>query len=522
MARAHIGSKIREHRKELGLTQAALAEEVGISASYLNLIEANKRQIGGRLLQKVAAVLKVDLDKLDGALEKRLAEHLDELTTEPILKSLEINPASTFDLIGRHPKWARALIMIYRAFQDQTAHASALSDRLNHDPFLSNAVHNMLTNVAAIRSAAEILEGTDDLGVDDRARFDRIIGSESQRLADVSARLAAYFDSAGTQIRSLTPAEEVDDFLWERGNYFPKLEAATATLLVERFGGCEPNDLSLVAALKDDGIEIRDQTETSLTDLVLRNSCYLDHAAGCLIFVDTAALSTRRFQMARLLADRLLGDVIAAEIDGQERLTSVTSQERASRALSSYAAGAMLMPYSGFLRDAIDFRYDIDRLAHRYKVSFEQACHRLVTLKRPDAAGIPFAFIRADAAGVVTKRYPLQQLPLPRHGHVCPLWTVYSAFQRPSRIVREMAELPSGDRFLFVARAAAKDQAVFQAYQPAVSVMIACDGIHADQTVYGDGLDATAASIATPIGPTCRLCTRETCRHREEDPIVGA
>lgn len=520
MPRAHIGSKIRERRKTLGRTQAALADEIGISASYLNLIESNKRQIGGHLLQKVAAALNVELESLDGAAEKRLAEHLHELAAAPLLRHLEIDPSTAFDLIGRHPTWARALVATFRAFQDQTALSAALSDRINHDPFLSNAVHNMLTNVTAIRSAAEILESVDDIELSQRSRFDRIIGNESRRLTDVATKLASYFDKASTETRSLTPAEEVDDLLWERSNYFPRLEEKARGLMEAWFDGKAPHEAQLAERLRQEhGIEIEQRTEADLADIIMRNDCH-QQATG-LIFVDTVSLPTRRFQMARLLAERSLGDAIDAELDAEDLLTSKPARERAARALSSYAAGAMLMPYDQFLKSAIDLRYDVERLANGYQVSFEQACHRLVTLRRPDAAGIPFAFMRADPAGFVTKRFPLPRLPLPRYGHACPIWAVYTAFQTPGKIVRQVAELPSGDRFLFIARAAAKEQAAFRTHRQVVSLMIACHSLHADRTVYADGLHVSEPSLVTPIGPTCRLCPRETCRHREEDPIIG-
>ncbi len=523
MPRAHIGSKIRERRKVLGQTQAALANEVGISASYLNLIEANKRQIGGHLLQKVAQALAVDLENLDGAFEKRLAEHLRELVAEPLLRPLEIDPSSTFDLIGRHPKWARALVTTFRALKDQSELARALSDRLNHDPFLGNAVHHMLTNVAAIRSAAEILEGTDNLELSERARFERIIDNESERLADVATRLAGYFDKAGTQARSLTPAEEVDDLLWQRNNYFPKLELAVRELLDAWFDGNAPHEIGLAERLeRHHGIDIEHRSEAELADIVMRNDCHRDQATGRLVFIDTTAPATRRFQMARHLAERSLRDAIDAELDAEDLLSTVTARQRAARALSSYAAGAMLMPYERFLEDAIDLRYDAERLANRHQVSFEQACHRLVTLRRPEAAGIPFAFMRVDPAGFVIKRFPLPRLPLPRHGHACPLWAVYTAFQTPGMVVRQLAALPNDDQFLFVARAAAKERTAFRSHRQMVSIMLACDSLHADQTTYADGLDVSATALVTPVGPTCRLCPRETCRHREEDPIIGA
>ncbi|WP_304951541.1 helix-turn-helix domain-containing protein, partial [Sulfitobacter sp.] len=44
------GSRIRERRVMAGLKQAELAQQSGISASYLNLIEHNRRRIGGKLL----------------------------------------------------------------------------------------------------------------------------------------------------------------------------------------------------------------------------------------------------------------------------------------------------------------------------------------------------------------------------------------------------------------------------------------------------------------------------------------
>ncbi|MGI9452498.1 MAG: helix-turn-helix domain-containing protein, partial [Geminicoccaceae bacterium] len=216
MARVHIGSKIRERRKSLGRTQAALAKEIGISPSYLNLIEANKRQIGGHLLQRLAGALEVDLDDLGGVAEQRLAETLSELAADPLLQQHQVISESAFDLVGRFPEWARAMVAAYRDLQDQTQIAAALSDRLHHDPFLADAVHGMLTNVAAIRSAAEIVESVDDLETAQRRRFDQIIAKESERLAEIATRLADYFDKATTATRSVTPSDEVDDLLSEK------------------------------------------------------------------------------------------------------------------------------------------------------------------------------------------------------------------------------------------------------------------------------------------------------------------
>src|SRR5690606_18503332 len=113
----------------------------------------------------------------------------------------------------------------------------------------------------------------------------------------------------------------------------------------------------------------------------------------------------------------------------------------AQRALASYVAGAMMMPYSRFLAAAEQLQYDVDRLAARYFASFEQAAHRLVTLRRPGEEGVPFGFLRADPAGRLTKRFPLPGLNLPSAGHGCMLWPLYAAFAQPG-IVRQISVFP--------------------------------------------------------------------------------
>ena len=158
MARTLLGRKIRERRKALGLTQAALAQRLGISASYLNMIEADRRNIAGVLLVRITQVLDVPLAQFDGASERRLVDDLGEIATDAALAALRLTPAAAADLVARHPQWAQALVALHRAGREQQQTVLALSDRLGHDPFLGDAVHSLLTNLTAIRSAAEILE----------------------------------------------------------------------------------------------------------------------------------------------------------------------------------------------------------------------------------------------------------------------------------------------------------------------------------------------------------------------------
>lgn len=522
MARQLIGFRIRERRRQLGRTQAGLAKSVGISASYLNLIEANKRPIAGALLRRIAYALELDPDTLSGNTERRLTDDLVEIAGDPLLRDLTLDEAGATALVGHAPAWARAVITLYRAYLDRSHTVTALADRLNQDPFLSDAVHQMLTHVTSIRSAAEILEEVVDLPPDQQRRFQTIIGGESTRLSDVAQALVTFFDRADTPTRSTTPAEEVDDFIIERGNYFPDLEDSAASLdqAVRRRGGTLEGALIEHLAARH-GITVTSQSPLADDGTPFRNQCAFREDQRRFVFLDNATASTRQFQLARLAAELELEEALTREIDDR-RLMTEAARTQAYRALASYVASAIIFPYDHFHGHALAARYDIEILRQRYGASVEQVCHRLVTLRKPEREGIPFAFLRANPAGHGTKRFPLPGLPLARHGHACPLWAIYGAFQTPGRVVRQLAQFPGGARYLFVARTVAKQTATFHEPPFLYAVMIACDIMHADKTVYADGLDLAAPETATPVGPACRLCPRPRCAHREEAPIVPA
>jgi predicted transcriptional regulator/transcriptional regulator with XRE-family HTH domain len=524
VARTLIGKKIRDRRKAQGITQAALAERLGISASYLNLIEGNRRNIAGALLKRIADALAVPLDEFDGAAERRLVDDLGEIAVDALVAPLRLAPASAADLAAQHPGWARALVALHRAGVDHQQTVIALSDRLNQDPFLGDAVHSMLSKLTAIRSASEILESVGELEPAQRRRFVSMIADDSRRLSDVAQALAAFFNKAHTATRSITPVEEVDDFVFENDNYFPQLEAAADALRAAAASTGAPVDAAFAAYLER--VHAVRMKTVAASDLnvgpLLRSATRFDREARVVELLDVAPATTRRFELAGVAAELACGDLIAAELDRTTLLGSPAARRRAERALLSYVAGAVLLPYDIFQPAAAAARYDIDTLARRFGASFEQVCHRLVSLRRPGAEGIRFGFMRADPAGFVTKRFPLPQLPLPRYGNACPLWAIYKAFQTPGATVRQLAEFPGGERYLMLARAIEKDGSAFRMPQRFMSIMLFCNALQADQLVYGDGLDLSPAAPATPVGQTCRVCTRRECAWREEDPIIDA
>jgi len=173
------------------------------------------------------------------------------------------------------------------------------------------------------------------------------------------------------------------------------------------------------------------------------------------------------------------------------------------------------MPYGSLLEAAADLRHDLARLGARFDCSFEQVCHRLATLRRPGAEGVPIHFLRTDIAGNISKRFSGSGLRLPRYGSACPRWVIHEAFTTPGRLAVQVAALPDGERYLFVARAEVPVERFGQCH----AVMIGASLRAAQRFVYADGLDLGAPSAATPVGITCRQCPHEACASRAAERI---
>jgi len=506
-----IGHRVRARRKDLGITQTALAKTLGISVSYVNLIEHDKRSIGGALLNRMAEALGIEPGTLDGAQERRVLDELSEIAANAAEEGAGPGPESARDLLARHEPWARVLLSLHRASVRDQGTISALSNRFNQDPVLDASVSDMLASSTAIRSVADILGDAPDMEGEQRARFDAILQEEAARLSDVAQTLARAFEGGQADVSGLSAPEEVDDFLYRRSNHFPALEAVAEGLLL--------GDLPDTAALADyletrHGVVLRHVP----LDAMPRASAF-DGQGRTLDVVQGAAPATLRFEMARAIAVIEGADAIRAEIADTPELASEAARERATRALAAYAAAAILMPYAPFHEAAETMRYDIDALAVRFGTSAEQLCHRFTTLRRSGAEGVPFAMLRANAAGYLTKRFPLPRLPMPRHGGACPLWAVYSAMQTPDLRVARVAEFPNGDRFFMLARATRPMASAHGQTRPTYALMLACEIVHADRLVYSDGLDLSAAGRADPVGSTCLLCPRTACTHRQEASI---
>jgi XRE family transcriptional regulator, fatty acid utilization regulator len=219
MPRSLAGTRIREVRRRAGMTQTALAREAGISPSYLNLIEHNRRAAAGKVLTAIAAALNARPAELS---EGNDAGQLAELR-EAVAPDQPAEPPEEF--IGRFPYWARQMARLFRQTRDQGRAIAALSDRLTHDPYLSENIHGMLTRITAIRSTASILSQANDMPEDQKRSFHQTIHAESIRLSNVAEALAKYLGGSSEASPNPVTAEEAfDQFLSRHDHYFEEID----------------------------------------------------------------------------------------------------------------------------------------------------------------------------------------------------------------------------------------------------------------------------------------------------------
>ncbi|WP_380053057.1 helix-turn-helix domain-containing protein [Falsihalocynthiibacter sp. SS001] len=228
-ARELTGRRIRDRRVAIGVKQADLAQKVGISPSYLNLIEHNRRRIGGKLLVDIARALDVDPSTLSEGTEATLLARLLSAAANQMGERPEVDEIEAFT--ARFPGWAALLAGQTKRVSGLERQVETLTDRLAHDPILSGAMHEVLSTVTAIRSTAAILADPQEMEQAWRDRFQRNLYEDSVRLAESSQALVAYLDRDDQAItRAGTPIEVLETYLRSQSFYLPKLENVGANI----------------------------------------------------------------------------------------------------------------------------------------------------------------------------------------------------------------------------------------------------------------------------------------------------
>jgi len=223
---------------------------------------------------------------------------------------------------------------------------------------------------------------------------------------------------------------------------------------------------------------------------------------------------SRNFQIAHQIGLLDGHEAIQRVIENNEKhLTAPESQRLCRVALANYFAAALLMPYDEFIRCTLEMRYDVELLQHHFTASWEQVCHRLTTLRKPEASGVPFHFVRVDIAGNISKRFSGTGIRFARFSGSCPRWDVHAAFLTPGRIRTQLSKMPDGTAYFCVARTIRKSGG-YRSGDTLMAVGIGCPVRDARKLVYADGVDLDNLDAAVPIGTTCRLCERLDCDQR--------
>lgn len=168
-----LGGKLRRLRQEHRLSQVQMAEQLGISASYLNLLEHNQRAVTVPILLKLTQRFGIDLDRFTDDDDGRLEAEMMEVFSDPLFDGQDIKPADVKELIGAAPGVGRAVLSLYQAFRGSRAPTAPAGDT----------------------------EGEDE------------------------------------PVPTGMPSEEVTDFIQERKNHFPELETAAEALRAEAGAG---------------------------------------------------------------------------------------------------------------------------------------------------------------------------------------------------------------------------------------------------------------------------------------------
>ena len=471
----YAGAQIRHLRERRGLRQADLSRLLGLSPSYVNQLERNRRPVTVPVLLRLTEVFDVGAEFFARADTARLVSELRDAFVDA---GVEQQPGAgdLEQLATSLPVAAAAVLQVHRAYRDALERLTAREQ------------------VQAGQDAGAPLDGG---GETSRDGLTRGLGGPAM------------------------PHEAVRDIFHAHQNHFDVVDRAAERRAEDL--GLRPGDArpALLRHLRDaHGV----RTVLRSAELATRANRHFDPRQRVLTLGSHLRPGQQAFQLAMQVALLEEGEVLDAI--AEDEVPDAPQTARLLRiGLAQYYAGALILPYESFRSTAEELRYDVELLGVTFGVGFEVVCHRLSTLQRPGARGVPFSFVRVDRAGNVSKRQSATGFHFSRSGGTCPLWVVYDAFATPGQIRTQVAEMPDGREYLWVARTTSRGQAGFGRPTKTFAVGLGCELHHADRLVYGDGArpgDFGPARPAVPIGMGCKACLRQGCPQRAFPPVGRA
>lgn len=421
-----IGPKLRRIRLSFGLTQAVMAKDLGISTSYLNLIERNQRPMSAAVLLRMAETYDIDIGQLSPNSDLQIMREVQQALSAPTYRDYNISKSEIEECVNISPDFARAFMALHKRMQD-----------------------------VSVRGKGQ------------------------------GGGHASWEDDAN-------PAESVRQFLHDNKNYFEELDVA-AELLADDLDLAKraPHTALSDRLLARHGIRVR----IVPADILGARMSYYDYHLKRFDLSELLPQSGRRFRIAYQLAQLEHKDLIERVI-AKALLPSKEADDLARITLTNYSAAATLMPYGRFYKNALDTQYDVELLTRRFDTSYEQTAHRLTTLQRGSARGIPFFFVRVDMAGNISKHFSAGLFHISKFGEASPLWNIHTCFQTPGKTIPQVVEFPDGTKYFSVARAILRPEQAHGEQTQMVAIGLGCELKYAQALVYANAaLDMTPTAI---------------------------
>ncbi|MDT8326842.1 MAG: short-chain fatty acyl-CoA regulator family protein [Roseovarius sp.] len=450
MSKTLVGPQLRQLRRAHNQTQADMAARLGVSASYVNLLENNQRSLSVKVLLALSDAYGVAWQELINDDEVSKLADLRATVRDPI-------------------------------FTGQRPDLQELRAALDHAPQLVTQFLQLHQNY---RIMLGNLKHLDDHG-------------------------------AVPDMLATSPEAAIYDFFRQHANHFAELEEA-ADQARDAVGGRQDDIYANLKRHLDNAYGVRvDLVSIERMPDTLRD---FKEESGQVLLSEAFDQINRNFQLAHVLAMVSCGSLLDSLVSDAGTLSD-TARARCRVELANYFAAAFLMPYAPFLAQVKQTGYDIDRVATTFGVSFEMVCHRLTTLQRKGAQGVPFFFLRIDRAGNVTKRFNATPFTLAEKGGACPVWNIHSAFAAPGTIIPQVVELPDAGQFFTISRTTDRPVISRHTQDRRLVVTLGCERAHAEQIGYASALRVTDEANIARIGLNCHICPRQACSQRAHEPM---
>ncbi|MCB1498062.1 MAG: DUF2083 domain-containing protein [Bauldia sp.] len=451
MKAMRIGGKLRRLRQERHLTQAQMARELGISASYLTLLESNQRPVTVRVLLKLVERFQVDLQDFAADTDQRLSLELMEAFSDPIFEGAEVKTTDVQELVSLLPAVGRAVIDLYEAYR-------------RHLP--------------------------------------------------ADATTSAGLDASEASPASI-PSEEVTEFIQKRLNYFPDLEEAAEKLWREKDLAVHSLQQGLTAVLRERyATEVEIRASDAMKGRSRRYDQLARRLQISEMLPVPSRVFQIAHQVAYLghheILDRITGTADFSSTDAEALLRTALANYFAAAVMMPYRMFSEAARATRYDIDILKSRFGVsfEQVCHRLttlrRPGDEGVPFHFIRVdiagnisKRFSASGIHIA--RFGAACPRWNVYDAFSTPGMLRVQISRMPDGGSFFCVAQTTGRSTTLSPTSGLPHRVGQRA---------------IGLGCDVRHAGEIVYADGLNLADPQIATPIGVSCRTCPRTDCAER--------